>query len=105
MVQQINLAKINEFFDEELAARINSSVLGYYIIYTEAGEGVEREVAVIQKFPNTIRVMMNKEEICGLRIRWAKELWDLEAAEGEEGAQEPQLGQEYEFLQDKAPKK
>lgn len=90
-----------EFMLEGLKTILESHLLGYFCIYVK-GEGNEIiEVGVIQKFPATVSLLMNRKDILGLRIKFAKEILEFENSDDQmvESGDES-LGKEFDFIKE-----
>lgn len=84
--------ELPEFLVEDLKAVLESSLLGYFCVYVKGDDGEISEVGVIQKFPKTLHLLMNKKDALGIRIKYSKEMSQLE------GVEEATLGAEFSFL-------
>lgn len=84
--------EIPDFLAADLTAVMESPLLGYFCVYVKDAEGTVSEVGVIQKFPKTLHLLMNKKDALGVRIKYSKEMVQME------GTEDDTLGSEFGFL-------
>lgn len=93
---KITRTELPEFMNVELKKVLESPLLGYFCVYVKGENDEILEVGVLQKFPTTVNLLMNRKYALGIRIKFAKEMKKMEGEEMEE------LGSEFDFLMEAA---
>lgn len=71
---QLSREDVPDFLEENLKKILDSPLLGYFCVYVKGDNDEIVEVGVMQKFPNTISLLMNRKDALGVKIKFAKEL-------------------------------